>query len=374
MMLKLFSQRYLLKFTITVIAIFWGCSIYAQQILKPGFDAKEYMSLFLLFTNGRKKDSVYHINPYENFKKYYQSPEVGLKNQWSLFLRNDNVAAITIRGTVADKVSWLANFYAAMIPAQGELYLSDSNTFKYKLAADKNATVHVGWTVSLGSMAPDIVAHVKDLYQKGVKEYYIFGHSQGGAIAFLLRSYLEYLQQDHLLPEDIWFKTYCSAAPKPGNMYYAYDYEFITRGNWAYAIVNRADWVPETPYTIQRMQDMNDPNPLIKTKQLLKKQKFAIRTIGGILYGKINRKPRKAQALLTNYLGKKMYKLAVHKAMPGLKEPAYAPSSNYMRAGQPIILMPDADYNKQFIYNGKDDFIHHHFEPYYYLMGKEYLQ
>ncbi|MCH5596778.1 hypothetical protein MKP09_01985 [Niabella ginsengisoli] len=55
-------------------------------------------------------------------------------------------------------------------------------------------------------------------------------------------------------------------------MYYAYDYENITRDGWGFTIVNRKDWVPESPYTIQRIQDMNEPNPLIKTKQLLKKK------------------------------------------------------------------------------------------------------
>ncbi|WP_346236446.1 lipase family protein [Niabella insulamsoli] len=347
----------------------------AQSKLKPGFDAKEYLSLFSLFYFGSSiPDSNLRKTVADPFKRLYRSPEVGLKNQWSLYLSNENAAVISIRGTIGDKVSWLANFYAAMIPAIGSLHMNDSTQFNYKLSADSMATVHVGWTVSMASMAPDIVQKIKELRAKDVTDFYIFGHSQGGAIAFLLRSYLHYLQQDGNLPGDIRFKTYCSAAPKPGNMYYAYDYENITRDGWGFTIVNRKDWVPESPYTIQRIQDMNIPNPLINTKKLLKKEKFGVRLIGGILFGRVNRKPQKAQKMYTKYLGKTIYKLAIKDALPGFKQPEYVASNNYMRAGSPIVLMPDEAYQQRFKEDGKDQFVHHHFAPYYYLIQKHYPQ
>jgi hypothetical protein len=346
--------------------------LFAQNKIQPGFDAGEYVSLLSLAFYGRSiPDSAERTTEKEIYSKLYVSPEVGLKNQWSLFLRNDNVAVVCIRGTVPDKLSWAANFYAAMIPATGTIFLNDSTSFKYQLAADDQATVHVGWTVALASMAPDIVSKIKELYAKGVRNIYITGHSQGGAIAFLVRSYLYYLQQDGTLPKDILFKTYCSAAPKPGNLYYAYDFENITRNGWAYTIVNRLDWVPETPYTIQRMQDMNELNPLIHTKDLLKNQKLPLKLAGGFLYGKLNRKPRKAQKVLTRYLGSKMYKIAIKKALPQFKEPQYIPSDNYMRAGNPVVLIPDDEYRQQF--KGTDDyFIHHGFKAYYFLTKKHY--
>lgn len=352
-----------------------GYPLQAQTKLKPGFDAKEYTRLFSLFYFGSSiADSNLRKTVKDPYSRLYRSPEVGLKNQWSLYLNTDNTAVISIRGTIGDQVSWLANFYAAMIPAAGSLHLNDSTEFKYKLSSDEQATVHVGWTVALASMAPDIVEKLQELYKKGTRDVYIFGHSQGAAIAFLLRSYLHYLQQDGKLPRDLFFKTYCSAAPKPGNNYYAYDYENITRDGWGFTVVNRKDWVPESPYTIQRIQDMSLPNPLIKTKDLLKKQKFGVRFIGGILYGRVNRKPRKAQEMYTKYLGKTIYKLAIKKALPQFKQPAYAPSNNYVRAGTPIILIPDAAYDEKFKDQGKDNFLHHHFAPYYYLIQKYYPQ
>lgn len=346
----------------------------AQAKLQPGFDAKEYASLLsLAFYGNGIPDSNERKTGKDIYTRQYTSPEVGLKNQWSLYLRNDNVAVIDIRGTVGDMLSWTANFYAAMIPASGTLQLNDSTSFRYRLSADTLAAVHVGWTVALASMAPDIVAKIKEVYARGIRDICLIGHSQGGAITFLLRSYLHYLQEESALPRDILFKTYCSAAPKPGNMHYAYDFDYITRGGWAYTVVNRSDWVPETPYTIQRIQDMNAFNPLIHTKELLKKQSFLVRLVGGIFYGKANRKPRKAQQMYTHYLGKTLYKRVVKNGVPGLKEPEYVPSSNYMRAGNPIILMPDEEYRLLFKENGKDYFVHHQFAPYYFLIKKQYL-
>lgn len=346
----------------------------AQNKLQPGFDAKEYISLLSLgFYGSSIADTTARKTEKEPYSKLYISPEVGLKNQWWLYLRNDSVAVICIRGTIGDNLSWAANFYAAMIPASGSLILNDSTNFKYKLSADDQAAVHVGWTVAMASMAPDIVSKIKELYAKGVKDIYILGHSQGGAIAFLVHSYLHYLQQDGALPKDILFKTYCSAAPKPGNLYYAYDFEHITRGGWAYTIVNRLDWVPETPYTIQRIQDMNELNPLIHTKSLLKKQKLPLRLAGGYLYGKLNRKPRKAQKVLTKYLGNKIYKIAIKKALPQFKEPQYVQSDNYMRAGNPVVLIPDEEYRQLFKETEKNYFVHHQFAPYYFLTKKYYF-
>ncbi|MCH5596777.1 hypothetical protein [Niabella ginsengisoli] len=99
-----------------------------------------------------------------------------------------------------------------------------------------------------------------------------------------------------------------------------------------------------------------------------------MRLIGGILYGRLNRKPQKAQKMYTKYLGNMIYKLAIKDALPGFKQPEYAPSNNYMRAGSPIVLIPDAAYDERFKDDGKDNFLHHHFAPYYFLIQKHYPQ
>jgi hypothetical protein len=48
---------------------------------------------------------------------------------------------INLRGTTLNAVGWLENFYAAMVPARGELQVTKEYTFKYDLAANPKAAV-----------------------------------------------------------------------------------------------------------------------------------------------------------------------------------------------------------------------------------------
>ena len=365
-----------MKSLLTLSLLFLLASSQGQTILKPGFDPKEYAELLsLAYFSSSIPDSVLRNTKPDPYKMVYRSPEVGLRNRWTLYLRNDNVGSIDLRGTVNQTASWLANFYAAMIPATGDIQINDSSNFKYQLSSDSKAMVHVGWTVSLAHLAPEIVQKINEVYRKNnVKEFFIFGHSQGGALAFLTRSYLEYQQRAGLIPKDIIFKTYCSAAPKPGNLFYAYDFDFITRNGWGFNVVNGADWVPETPFSIQTLRDFNPTNPLSNAKQLLKKQKFFVRLAGGMVYDKMERKPRKSQRKLEKYLGRTIYKRGVRKILPQLVEPGYATGNNYMRAGIPIILMPDEDYRSKYPESNTNYFVHHMYVAYAYLLKKWYGQ
>lgn len=347
----------------------------SQQILKPGFDAREYAELLsLAFYSSSIPDSVIRKTVEDPYRLQYRSPEVGLLNRWSLFLRKDNVASINIRGTIGQSTSWLANFYAAMIPATGNLDINDSTHFEYQLSRDPKAMVHVGWTISLAHLAPDILSKIQALYKdKHVKEFLLFGHSQGAGINFLLRAWLEFEKIKGNLPADIIFKTYCSAGPKPGNMYFSYDYDFITRNGWGFNVVNAADWVPESPFSMQTLNDLNPTNPLIHTKKVLKKQKLLIRVAGGVAYNKMTKKPNKAVKKYRRYLGNLVYKKGVKKVLTQLKEPDYAMGNNYMRAGSPVILMPDKEYMEKFPESDKSYFVHHLFAPYYFLLKKIYF-
>jgi pimeloyl-ACP methyl ester carboxylesterase len=348
----------------------------AQNILKPGFNSKEYLELLsLAFYSSGIPDSTERSKKTDAYKMEFRSPEVGLLNRWTLYLRNDNTAVIDVRGTVNQAPSWVANFYAAMIPATGTLQINDSIIFEYQLASDSKAMVHAGWTVALAHLGPDIVQKINTYYkEKGIKEYYVFGHSQGGAIAFLLRSYLHYEMEKGHLPKDLVIKTYCSAAPKPGNMYYAYDFDFITRNNWAFTIVNAYDWVPESPFTVQTLHDFNPGNPLINAKAALKNQKMLVRWAGNMVYNKLDRATRKSQRRFEKYLGRKIFKIGVKKTLPALKEPSYANGNNFMRAGIPIVLMPDEEYRNKFPVDPQKPFGHHLFASYASLVMKYYPQ
>ncbi len=361
---------------ITFISLILSISMIAgaQIKLQPGFEPNEYADLLsLAFHSSSIPDSMERLRTKDRYQQIFRSPEMGLLNRWTLYLRDDNTAIIDIRGTVNNTTSWLANFYAPMIPATGSLQLNDSTIFNYQLAENREAAVHAGWTIALGHLAPGIISKINELYkEKGTRAFIVSGHSQGGAIAYLLRSYLYYEQQRKTIPADIVVKTYCSAAPKPGNLYYAYDFDFLTRGGWALTVLNAADWVPESPFTIQTVSDFNPVNPFVNVKSILRKQKFLIRMAGNTVYNKLEKKPRKAQRKFEKYLGYKLFKLGIRKALPQLIEPSYVHSTNYMRAGTPVILMPGETYKQQFPDDAKKPFTHHMYAPYSFLLKKYY--
>lgn len=358
-----------------LLCVFFSVALQAQTILKPGFNVPEYQEMLQIFTQHyasvpdtiQKPAFTSSLPVPQTYALAYRSPQLGLKNCWDLWLRKSSrVGVISIRGTVPDGESWMQNFYAAMVPASGFLQLNDSAKFEYTLAKNPRAAVHVGWLLGMAYLAPDIVKQILTNYNKGIKEYIIIGHSQGAAIGFLLRSYLHYQTQKGVLPADIIFKTYCSAAPKPGNAYYAYDFENITHSGWGLSVVSALDWVPETPFSVQTLSDFPAVNPFSNIKGILKKRPFYIRWALKRKYNQLDRGTRKAQQNFEKNLGSLLYK-QIKKSLPQLKEPGYSNSNNYQRAGQPIIFIPDERYLKKFPEKPNEIFQHHLQDNYYFL-------
>jgi hypothetical protein len=351
-------------------------NITAQSKLRPGFNPMEFRDLMQISV--RQLDSITYPYPgmiasYPNYHMAYESPVVGLKNQWQLWISPDNIGIITIRATVPTEIeSWMENLYSAMIPAEGSLKIEENKSFNYKLAEDSNAYVHAGWVIGLASMAPDIVEKINTYHKKGIKDFIIVGHSQGGAVAFLLRSYLYYMKP--ALPRDITIKSYHSAAPKPGNLYYAYDFNFITRDGWSYHVVNTEDWVPQLPLSLQTMQDINSSSPFAQEKELMKYIPFIERTYIKHIYNKLNKSTIKSQKLYTKYLGHKTYKY-INDSIPSYEKPVFAKSYNYASCGVPITLRPSKNYWNNYYAKYKDKysvFIHHHFYAYYLIVMEMY--
>ncbi|WP_205686142.1 lipase family protein [Chitinophaga costaii] len=356
-----------------LLALCWGVTLQANaQHLQAGFDAREYEELLRLSIRHRDTPWRQVSTPAPASRLVYRSPVTGLQNRWDLWLRPDGVGIISIRGTTGAAESWMENFYAGMIAAQGSIHLNDTTNFPYRVATDSAAYVHVGWMIGLASLAPDIVQKIKAYYRQGIHEYIIMGHSQGGAIAFLLRSYLAYLD-DPDMPKDIVYKTYCSAAPKPGNLYYAYDFDYLTRNGWGFRIVNARDWVPETPFSLQTTRDMNPVSPFPYVKPLLKKQKLLVRWVVRSLYNKMDRSSRKASRRMAHTLGPLLGK-RVKQSLPGYVQPPFAPSNAYMTAGSPVILQPTPAYYARYPFDGKNVFVHHQMEQYLFLLHAQYAE
>ncbi|WP_462264231.1 lipase family protein [Mucilaginibacter sp.] len=354
-----------------VVIIFSSLALKAQ--LKPGFDAQEYLELLRI--SRQQIDTVIkndRVGKPRNYRMVYRSKVGPLKNRWDLWINNDKTAVISLRGTTAEGVSWLENLYAAMVPASGQLHISNTYTFNYHLADDPRATIHVGWLLGMADMAPNIVEEINKLYhEQGIKNFLLMGHSQGGAIAYLLRSHLAALQQQQVLPADITFKTYCSAPPKPGNTYYAYSYDYLTRGGWGLSVINAADWVPETPFSIQTLDDFNRLNPFSDVSRLTKGQSFIKKIVIKYLYNQLGKPPAKAVKRDRKYLGHTVYKY-IRKELPQLQEPVYAENNLYTHCGTIIMLMPDAAYRQRYPDNPDKLFTHHLFSPYYELAEREY--
>ena len=335
--------------------------------LQPGFDKEEYMELLRAYS--RWGDSAYYsgIAPSTRYRQVYRSAVSGLENSWELYRdTSHHVAVVSVRGTTLDPVSWLANFYAAMVPAKGQLQLADDNTFEYTLAEHPQAAVHVGWLVGLASMAPDILQKLDSCYRSGTRDIILMGHSQGGAITYLLTSHLLHLQKTGALPADIRFKTYCSAGPKPGNLYYAYAYEAATAGGWAYNAVNSADWVPEVPISIQTLHDFNKTNPFVNAQAGIKKQKFPNRLVLNHVYKQLTKHTLRAQRRYQKYLGKMTSKMVV-KQLPDFKVPKYYDSNHYVRTGPYVVLLADEAYLKVYPDEEEKIFKHHAIQAYLWL-------
>ncbi|MGV3589159.1 MAG: lipase family protein [Adhaeribacter sp.] len=343
-------------------------SLFGQK-LKPGFNKQEFLEM--IYLSARHADTVYYKNipKPEKFKIVYRSPTMGLLNRWDLAISKDSVAAISVRGTTRSSESWLENFYSAMVPATGELTLSKDFTFKYKLANNPQAAVHVGWLLGTASLSRDILAKLDSCSQAGIRSFIVVGHSQGGAIAYLLTAYLRQLQQEGRIARRIQFKTYCIAAPKPGNLYFAYDYEAATANGWACNVINTADWEPETPVSIQTIHDFNPLNPFKNARGLIKKQKFPLNLAMGYAFNQLDKPTRKALRKNQKYLGTLAGKF-VKKQLPEFVPPSYFPSANYMRAGNFIILPANEAYYKIYPNTSENAFTHHLLGAYLYLARK----
>lgn len=347
-----------------------------SQKLKPGFDLAELSELLCVSarTGGARSyvsDSNYIAEP-RVYKLAYRSGEMGLKNLWELWGSGDHVAVICIRGTTTHPDSWLANFYAAMVPAKGELYLADNDTFRYMLSPDPRAAIHIGWLVATAFLSREILPAMDSAIKAGTKDFIITGHSQGGAISYLLTSYLVSLRESGRIPADVTIKTYCTAAPKPGNLYYAYDFELKTKGGWAFNVVNTEDWVPETPVSIQTVRDYSEVNPFKTAKSMMRRLSFPQNIVLKYVYNRLDKPSRRAQRNFEKYLGRLLGK-EVRKRIKGLKFDGYYHSSHYVRTGQTILLKPDADYYRRFPNDESKIFIHHLHHPYIFMVNKNLL-
>lgn len=365
-----------MKILVLLYGLFFSSTVFGQ-FLKSGFDKEEYIETLKINYKAHipigKWSEAKAVPEPKLFNFIYRSPKVAFDNIWDLWIHKEKpIALIAIQGSVQTEASFLANLYAAMIPAQGELQLDKDFHFKYKLADNPNAAVQVGWFVAMAYLSKTIEAKIDSCYKAGIKDFILTGHSQGGGITFMLTAYLQHLKLEHKLPQDIYFKTYCSAGPKPGNLFFAYDYEKLTEGGWAYNVVNTADWVPDVPFSVQTIDDFTAVNPFRGAKVMIRKQKFPANIALKRVYNQLSKPSKKAQRNYEKYLGKMVSK-AVKKHIPNFNTPQYYNSNYYVRTGNTIVLYADQDYFKLYSNDANNPNIWQHHLPAQYLYLAEKL-
>lgn len=362
-----------MKYPRTTIIFFTLLFYFSQskaQSLKSGFDKAEYRELLYIATvSSESPEKAKFIPPPQYSRLVYRSSPIGLANLWELWPKDQTTAVLCTRGTTMDGESWLANLYAAMVPAKGALKISYTDTFRYELSSDPHAAVHIGYLLSAAFISKDMLPQIDSCYKAGIKDFLIMGHSQGGAISYLLTAYLYSLQQQGALPLDIRFKTYCSAAPKPGNLNFAYSYENRTKDGWAFNVVNAEDWVPRTPFSVQMLDDFPEISPIPLVERLIKQQSFFKRIFLNLVYGKLRNPSRKTVKNYQQLMGKEVSQ-RIGKYLPGFQVPAYYNSSDYVRTGNTMVLYPDSTYYKAYSNESKDLMIHHSFPPYLFLLNQ----
>jgi hypothetical protein len=341
------------------------------QPIRPGFSYNEYIEM--LHISAYQVDTPWNkvkIEYPNGYTMVYRSEELALLNRWDLWISDDSTVVISIRGTTNNFNSWLENFYAAMVPASGKLQISESKEYNYHLSDDPKAGVHVGWLLALAYMEPGISQKIDSCINKGYSDFYITGHSQGGAIASLLTADLWIKKKKGLYDSKIKFKTYCSASPKPGNINFARQYSYLTQKGYAFNVINASDWVPEMPFTVQTLNDINELNPISADKNSLNKMGVIQKVYVGSAFRKVDKSLKKSVRLFRKYLGKKAYKL-VKKSLVELEEPTYLENNYFVSAGEIIVLYPDSTYHEKFSKNPKHTFVHHMLTPYLYLANKQ---
>ncbi|MBX9449709.1 MAG: hypothetical protein KL787_08355 [Taibaiella sp.] len=364
-------NRYFYFISILILTGSYGNALFAKGFdFKTGFQAQECEDILKL--NFAFLDTL-QSREFQNFQDGYtflaRTRAVGLDNVADLWIRHDSCIVLMLRGTTAQMTSVLEDFYCAMVPARGTIRLSKGQTFPYQLATDPRAAVHAGFLIGFAYLAQELRPQIDSLVQAGFQKVIIGGHSQGGALCYYFSSWLLQLKRAGIYP-GLSVKTYASAAPKMGNMYFAYDYDNATKAEWSYSIINTYDPVPEMPFTTQQVDiDMNEPNPILNLMTRFDELPFLKRIFLKNAFNKMKSKAQKSSEAYQKYLGKYVGSF-IHESLPDMQLPEAVPTTYFVRPGVPIILSVNDAYEAY--YTGAPKYFHHGIDPYRFLLRQYY--
>ncbi|MGB0915230.1 MAG: lipase family protein, partial [Crocinitomicaceae bacterium] len=200
-----------MKFLLIIFALALSITHVHSQI-NSGFnpqEAKDLIAICNSYTYLDLEGDDSEIIP-AGYIRTYDSPVYGMDNKFQIYTKG-KTGVINFRGSTDKKSSWLENFYSAMIPVEGDVIIGGKE-FNYKFGKDTSSGVHSGYVLGLAYLHEDLIQQVKNLNKKGIYNIYIAGHSQGGALAILTRSYFHHLPVSRMSRKNK-FKVYAFAQP-----------------------------------------------------------------------------------------------------------------------------------------------------------------
>jgi len=311
---------------VTIFSLKAKSQFYSQDNMT---EAKDMVALCNSFTFLELYKSDSEIIP-KGYKKRFTSGVFGMDNKYQIY-ETENKAVICFRGSTDKKISWMENVYSSMIPAKGEIKL-EQELFIYDFSNDKNAGVHAGYALGIAFLAQDVINNIKSLNYDGIYNITITGHSQGGALAILLRAYLENLPKN-VISEKNHFKTYAFAHPKVGNVEFVKSYTATCKKGTSYSIVNVKDFIPKMPLSAENQKNMSTKESV---SRLLLDESYDVKdaamgTLNKIFGGTIND--------VINYTSESALKQISNK-VGDVEMPKYIENDDYAEMENKIELIP----------------------------------
>lgn len=305
-------------------------SLCAHTQLQPGFDKKEAKEMIQLCNSYTYLDlygADTEIIPH-GYVKQYTSPSLGMDNVFQVY-SNGEIGVINFRGSTTKKSSWLENLYASMIPVKGKIDVN-GDKFKYKVGKDTASAVHAGYMLAVRYLEEEVRIQIKRLNKEGVFNIILTGHSQGGAIAQLMRAHLEE-EPFYRVRNKNTFKVYAFANPMVGNKSFSHEYtEKFCKDGMSYVILNPDDFVPNMPINFKEGQDWQEQLIVLLTDSDSFNGKEAL--IGGMMSffkGNIETMAKNMSERINKQLMKELGEIT----MPDFKQ-----EINYFHTGNVILI------------------------------------
>jgi len=317
---------------IFLLSLFSTISLLLTAQLQAGFDAVEAREMIQLCNSYTYLDlygSDKEIIP-EGYVKEYTSPSLGMDNVFQVY-RHGTIGVINFRGSTTKKTSWLENLYASMIPVKGTIEVNERK-FKYKVGKDTASAVHAGYMLAISFLEEEVRNQIKRLNKNGVFDIILTGHSQGGAIAQLMRAHLEE-EPFYRVRNKNNFKVYAFANPMIGNRSFSNEYahKFCDDG-MSFVILNPDDFVPNMPINFKDGQSWEEQLiTLLTDSDSFDGKEAAIGGFMSFFKGNIESMAKNLSERINKQLMKELGDISM---------PSYKQEINYVHTGNVILISP----------------------------------